>query len=195
MTERIITDDDIDAVSTRIRDEVKIRLIDAQKGLHHKTLVLFAAYSGQRPSTIGRLTVGQFRQALSLEYPVLKVEAHQDKIRMAHYVPIHPSLIKDLNELINERADEEKMFNTLVMERWLKERNIPLSKANNCSKFVLSDCRKFFEQKSDEIGFDDANKAFIMTHGVSGVQWSNYKAFLPENVYSRYMEYWGKSEI
>lgn len=55
----------------------------------------------------------------------------------------------------------------------------------------LKDIRKFFEQKSDEIGFNDANKNFIMSHGVSSINWTSYKQFLPENVYARYMDCWG----
>jgi hypothetical protein len=35
--------------------------------------------------------------------------------------------------------------------------------------------RKYFEQKSDEIGFSDANKNFIMTHGCSSIGWTSYK--------------------
>jgi len=58
------------------------------------------------------------------------------------------------------------------------------------SVFQLKDLRKFFEQKSDEIGFVDANKNFIMSHGVSSNNWTSYKQFLPENVYTRYMECW-----
>ena len=42
-------------------------------------------------------------------------------------------------------------------------------------KLELKDMRKFFEQKSDEIGFTDANKIFIMSHGVSSINWTSYK--------------------
>jgi hypothetical protein len=55
----------------------------------------------------------------------------------------------------------------------------------------LKDLRKGFEQISDEIGFTDANKNFIMSHGVSSVNWQSYKQFLPDSVYKAYMKYWG----
>lgn len=59
----------------------------------------------------------------------------------------------------------------------------------------LKDLRKFFEQKSDEIGFNDANKNFIMSHGVNSINWTSYKQFLLENVYKRFMEHWGSVRI
>lgn len=62
-------------------------------------------------------------------------------------------------------------------------------------KLELKDLRKFFEQMSDEIGFNDANKNFIMSHGVSSINWTSYKQFLPENVFMRYMEFWEKIRI
>jgi hypothetical protein len=57
-------------------------------------------------------------------------------------------------------------------------------------KIQHKDLRKLFEQKSGEICFTDANKNFIMSHGVSSINWASFKQFLPENVYKKYMEYW-----
>jgi len=57
--------------------------------------------------------------------------------------------------------------------------------------FVLSDLRKFTEQYGDIIQWDQSNRAYIMTHGVSGIDWKHYKHPLPENVYDIYMHYWG----
>jgi ribosomal protein L35AE/L33A len=34
------------------------------------------------------------------------------------------------------------------------------------------------------------NRAYILTHGVSGVEWAHYRHPLPENVYSTYMKSW-----
>lgn len=62
-------------------------------------------------------------------------------------------------------------------------------------KLELKDLRKFFEQKSDEVGFNDENKNFIVSHGVSSINWQSYKQFLPENVYNRYMVCWGEVTI
>ncbi|MGZ4891588.1 MAG: hypothetical protein ACXV2B_04940 [Halobacteriota archaeon] len=59
------------------------------------------------------------------------------------------------------------------------------------STFVPSDLRKFAEQHGDIISWDQSNRAYILTHGVSGVDWSHYKHPLPENVFDTYMRYWG----
>ena len=47
------------------------------------------------------------------------------------------------------------------------------------SPFVLSDLRKFTEQYGDVIQWDQSNRAYIMTHGVSGIDWKHYKHPLP----------------
>ena len=61
--------------------------------------------------------------------------------------------------------------------------------------FVLGDLRKFSEQYGDMIGWDHSNRAYILTHGVSGVDWSRYKHPLPEHVYDVYMRYWQGVEL
>jgi hypothetical protein len=47
-----------------------------------------------------KLAVGQLREALEAPTPVLRVESHQDKIRMAHYVPLHPQVIEAIRPLL-----------------------------------------------------------------------------------------------
>ncbi len=59
------------------------------------------------------------------------------------------------------------------------------------SHFRLGDLRKFAEQHGDIIGWDQSNRAYILTHGVSGVDWTHYKHPLPEHVYDIYMRCWG----
>ena len=61
--------------------------------------------------------------------------------------------------------------------------------------FILGDLRKFAEQYGDFIQWDQSNKNYILTHGVSGVDWRFYKHPLPENVYSTYMRYWGNVKL
>jgi hypothetical protein len=56
--------------------------------------------------------------------------------------------------------------------------------------FILGDLRKFTEQYGDIIQWDQSNRAYIMTHGVSGIDWKHYKHPLPEHVYDVYMKYW-----
>ena len=43
---------------------------------------------------------------------------------------------------------------------------------------------------SDILQWDQSNKNYILTHGVSGVDWRFYKHLLPEHVYDAYMKYW-----
>jgi hypothetical protein len=82
------------------------------------------------------------------------------------------------------------MFEIFPLQRWLRLNRVNLIR--NTGKLELKDMRKFFEQKSDEIDFPDANKNFIRSHGVSSINWRSYKQFIPENVYRWYMECWSK---
>jgi len=189
LTSRIISVVDILNVLEKIR-HARLSIEEKKK---YQALILFLAYSGQRVVTTSRLNVGQFRFALKFNPPVLTVEAHQDKIRLQHYVPLHSQLTPTLNAMIVNRKDSETMFNYTGLMRWLQHNPVSLTKT--VGNIQLKDLRKFFEQKSDEIGFTDANKNFIMSHGVSSINWTSYKQFLPENVYKRYMVYWGDVQI
>jgi hypothetical protein len=94
-----------------------------------------------------------------------------------------------LGELTNDKPLFE--YNSLLM--WVKRQQIPLSRMQTC--FVLGDLRKFSEQYGDIIQWDQSNRAYIMTHGVSGIDWKHYKHPLPENVYDAYMQYWKDVEF
>ena len=59
----------------------------------------------------------------------------------------------------------------------------------------LGDLRKFAEQYGDVMEWDQSNRAYILTHGVSGVQWTHYKHPLPEYVYDVYMRYWKETTL
>jgi hypothetical protein len=61
--------------------------------------------------------------------------------------------------------------------------------------FVLDNLRKFCEQHGDIIGLDQSNRAYVLTHGVSGVDWKHYKRPLPENVYDMYMKSWARVDL
>jgi hypothetical protein len=187
LTSRIITTEDIQNTIKAIDSADDL---SSEKKLNYKGMVMFLAYSGQRVLTGAQITVSQFKEALRHAPPVLTVEAHQDKIRLQHYVPIHPAVIPVLQEVIEGKQEDEVAFDYNGLMRWLKENPVPLARING--KIELKDLRKAFEQISDEIGFTDANKNFIMSHGVSSINWQSYKQFLPENVYKRYMECWGK---
>jgi len=107
---------------------------------------------------------------------------------MQHYVQIHPILIPYINDLIAGKSENERVFDIFQLQDWLRLHPQPMK--HTTGKLEVKDLRKFTEQKSDELGFADANKNFIMSHGVSSINWTSYKQFLPENVYKKYMEYW-----
>jgi hypothetical protein len=186
MTTRIIVQEDVTGALKAINTSPT--LWDVSK-LRQSVFLLFLAYSGQRAETGSRLTVGQFRVALAQNPPVLKIEAKQDKLRMEHYCPLHPVLIPYLTKMIEGRKDTEKMFFICGLQSWLYRNPQPMK--HTAGALNPMDLRKFFEQKSDELGFVDANKNYIMSHGVSSVNWRSYKAFLPEGVYMVYMRHWG----
>jgi hypothetical protein len=190
LTSRIIVQEDIQKILNEIcKDET----ISEEKKLNYQSLILFLSYSGQRTVTASRLTAKQFNDALNQNPPVLTVEAEQDKIRMQHYVPIHPALLPSIKRVIIGKCDSDTVFDYLGLQRWMKHHSIAMSHTKG--KIELKDLRKFFEQKSDEIGFSDANKNFMMSHGVSSISWTSYKQFLPETVYRRYLKYWNGVKI
>ena len=54
-----------------------------------------------------------------------------------------------------------------------------VGEAKTSSSFRPAEARK---AAGDVIGWDQSNRAYIMTHGVSGVDWLHYKHPLPEHV-------------
>ena len=81
------------------------------------------------------------------------------------------------------------MFILESFRKWLQKQKIPLIICN--TYFVTSDLRKFSEQHGDVVGWNESNRASILTYEVRGVEWSNYRHPLPEHVYDLYMQYWG----
>ncbi len=103
-------------------------------------------------------------------------------------MPLHTQVVDALKPLFYGRGDNELMFVYNSLEMWIKRQRIPLSRFSGC--FVLGDLRKFAEQYGDIIQWEQSNRAYILTHGVSGVEWSHYRHPLPEYVYDVYMQYW-----
>ena len=196
LTGRIVTIEDVQNVLSVLKSRYKHGELDEQHYVAYNALITFGAFTGQRPyATIGRITAGQFEEALKFrsKKPTLHVSADQDKIRMDHYVPLHPHVIEAVEPLLDGKKDDELMFPLCAFNQWLirgREAGdeIPLRRCNGY--FVISDLRKFTEQHGDVIGWDSSNRAYILTHGVSGVSWSNYRHPLPENVYDIYIKYW-----
>jgi integrase len=189
VTSRIVTKEDINNVLQHISKAERGGKISPERSAQYSALVLFGAYTGQRSeATTAKLTVGQFREAMAADKLVLQVDSSQDKIRMSHYVPLHPRVVEALKPLLAGRNDDELMFTHNSFLQWIKRQKIPMSRFQK--PFVLGDLRKFAEQHGDVIQWDQSNRAYILTHGVSGVSWSHYRNPLPENVYDIYMKYW-----
>ena len=189
MTARIITKDDVEHVLSVINQELEHGAIDELHARQFNGLVVFGALTVQRPySTIAQLRVEQFRKALQLEKPVVHVEPMQDKIRMEHFVPLHPQVVGAAEVLCRGKDDESRMFMLESFRKWTQKQKIPLIRCNG--HFITSDLRKLAEQQGDIIGWNESNRAYILTHGVRGVSWSNYRHPLPENIYSTYMKSW-----
>ena len=94
VTSRIVTREDIKNVLEQIREAEQEGRISSYRALQYTAFILFGAFTGQRSmATISRLRVGQFKTAVKMERPVLKVSSDQDKIRMEHYCPLHPQVI------------------------------------------------------------------------------------------------------
>jgi hypothetical protein len=137
---------------------------------------------------MSKLIVKQFRDAMQSENPVIQVKASQDKIKMEHYVPLHPQVVEAIQPLLEGRRDDTLMFEYNIFWMWIKRQKIPLTRIS--SHFVLGDLRKFAEQYGDVIKWEQSNRAYILMHGVRGVEWAHYRHPLPEYVYDVYMRYW-----
>ena len=194
VTSRIVTKEDINNVLKHIAKAEREGKISPERSTQYSAFVLFGAYTGQRSeATTAKLTVGQFREALAADKPVLLVDSSRDKIRMSHYVPLHPRALEALKPLLVGRNDDELMFTHSSFLQWMKRQTIPMSQFKG--HFVLGDLRKFCEQHGDILCWNESNRAYILTHGVSGIQWSHYKRPLAEHVYDVYIKYWQKTQL
>jgi integrase len=157
LTERIVTREDIETVFQRIAAKEE-KGADPSKIRNYRAFTLLASYTGLRPNTIQRLTVGQFRTALKEEEPVLHVLAEQEKNRVEHYVPLHPSVVNAISEVLagdfGEKDDANLFFMFNSFQTGIERQKIPLMRVRDPSKarMWLSDFRKFAEQFGDIIG-------------------------------------------
>jgi len=189
VTNRIVSKQDVENVLKAIDRAYNGGRIDAYHYHDFKALVLFGAFTGQRPlATIARLTIGQFEEAVKMKKPFVDILPEQDKIRMQHYCPLHPQVVNAILPLLEDPRDSERVFEQLSFQEWLKHTDVRLSHGG--ARIVNGDLRKFCEQEGDIIQWDQSNKNYILTHGVSGVDWKHYKHPLPEHVYDVYMKYW-----
>jgi len=183
VTSRIVTKEDINRVLDHIQSAECSGSISRSRAEQYTAFTVFGALTGQRSmATMMKLTVGQFREALKLEKPALLVESSQDKIRMAHWVALHPRVVDAVKPLLDGRRSDELMFTHGSFWMWTKRQKIPMSRFKG--HFVLGDLRKFAEQYGDIVQWDQSNRAYILTHGVSGVEWGHYRNPLPDSVHT-----------
>jgi hypothetical protein len=113
VTSRIITKEDIENVLAYIGTAKKDGLISDYRAKQYTAFVVFGAFTGQRSlSTIAKLTVGQFREALQSNNLCVEVLSSQDKIKMQHYVPLHPQVIHAVQPLLDGKSDDTEILNT-----------------------------------------------------------------------------------
>ena len=194
VTNRIVTKEDIERVLDHIHSAECRGIISRSRAEQYTAFTVFGAFTGQRSmATMMKLTVGQFREALTADKPVILVAASQDKIRMEHYVPLHKEVLNAVKPLLDGRSTDELMFTHGSFWMWVKRQKIAMSRFKG--HFVLGDLRKFAEQYGDIIEWDQSNRAYILTHDVSSVSWGHYRNPLPENVHDIYLKYWRDVEL
>ncbi len=153
VTARIVTKQDICNILQYVERAEQEGKISPERSAQYSAFVLFGAYTGQRSEAIvARLTVGQFREAMAADKPVLLVDSSQDKVRMSHYVPLAPRVAEALERLLTGRNDDELMFTHSSLKQWIKRQKIPMSRFRG--HFQLADLRKFAEQHGDVIQRD-----------------------------------------
>ena len=81
--------------------------------------------------------------------------------------------LRGMEILCNGKDGSEYMFMLESFRKWLQKQKISLIRCS--SYFVASDLRKFAEQHGDIVGWNESNRAYILTHGVRGIEWSNYR--------------------
>ena len=190
VTSRIVTKEDVGNVLKAIGQARSNGRVDLYHYLNYKALVLFGAFTGQRPlATVARLTVGQFKEAVKLEKPIVEVLPQQDKIRMQHYCPLHPQVIEAMLPVLDGRRDDELVFEQLSFQQWLRHNEVRL--LHSSARIVNGDLRKFCEQQGDILQWNQSNKNYILTHHVASVDWRFYKSPRAGPVYDVYMKYRG----
>jgi hypothetical protein len=113
-------------------------------------------------ATIARLTVEQCNDAVNMKKPVVDALPWQDKIRMQHYGPLHPQGVEAILPELEDRPADQRVFEQLSFQEWLKHTDIRVLKGG--SRIVTGDLRKFCEQESDVLQWDESNKNYILTH-------------------------------
>jgi len=168
--------------------EKQAHLADPQQAT---TQALFLAFTGMRQETSDRLKVKDIKNALNLTpSPSLLINSEIDKTDTEHYVPLHPILIPLLTQLITDRNDEEKIFDSIRLATFLRNHPVPCIDKQT-GNFMVKFLRKFFTQKSDKIGLDSDVSDYIQSHNLNSVTWRSYKHYTYDEIYNKYITSWG----
>jgi integrase len=183
----IIVDEDIKNLVNHIKDG-KDSITNPENAI---IFVYFGAYTGMRQATSDRLTVKHIKDALSLSpTPCIFVNHEIDKTDTEHYVPLHPRLIPLLTKLIEGKEDNDTIFGSSKLATYLK--NHRLYQMNIPTKYVfVKHLRKYFIQKSNEIGLKEDYRDYIVSNQMNSVQWQHYKNFTHKQIYEGYIRSWG----
>ena len=141
VTSRIVTKEDIEYVLDHIHHAESSGSISRARAEQYTAFTVFGALTGQRSmATMMKLTVSQLHEALRAKKPVLRVEAHQDKIRMSHYVPLSRQVIEAIQPLLDRRQDDELIFKHGSFWMWVNGRKslCRSSKGTSCSAIFAS---------------------------------------------------------
>jgi integrase len=201
MTGRIVRREDIFEVLSRIDAAKSEEKLEPAKARNYRAFSLLASYTGLRPSTIQRLTVGQIRTAVKETKPALHVLAEQEKNRVEHWVPLHKIVVDAVKDVLTndfgDKDDAKPFFMYNSFDNWLRRHRIPLPHVLDPSKahLWLSDFRKFAEQFGDIISWDTTNRKYVLAHGMTGLEWEHYKAPQREDVYDKYIEAWKNIDL
>ena len=60
------------------------------------------------------------------ENPVIQVNASQGRIKMEHYVPLHPQVVGTIQPLLDGRRDDTLMFEYNSFWKWIKRQKTHL---------------------------------------------------------------------
>jgi hypothetical protein len=107
--------------------------------------------------------------------------------------PLYPQVLKSVLPVLDDKEEGELVSEQLSFEQWLTHNEVRLLHIN--ARMANGHLRKFAEQHGDIIQWDQSNRVYILTNGVSGVEWRHYRNPLPKNVYEVYTQYWKNVDL
>ena len=163
--------------------------------------VLLTSYTGQRPeSTLVKLTLEDFEEALKRDPPMLWVPENKDKENFPHWVPLHPIVVEWIKPVIEfyeihpQGPSNNKVFDHQSIVKVLRRVNVRA--VHTGIPIRPSHFRKFFEQMCNNVlmvhpGLRD----YIMAHNTGSLDVQSYDGKLPSEIYEQYMAAWGKVNL